>query len=113
MFAKNPGSSSDGATVYLTNCSSCHGADGRGLEGMFPPLAHNAVVTGAPRGAIEIVENGLQRRIVVNGATYDGDMPAWKGAISDDQIASVVTYIRSAWGNRASGVTLGEIRSSR
>lgn len=113
VAALNPGSSSDGAAVYLTNCSSCHGVDGRGLPGMFPPLAHAAIVTGDPRRPIAIVANGLRQRIVVNGATYDGDMPAWRGEISDEQIAAVVTYIRSAWGNRASGITLGQVAALR
>ena len=104
VSANNPGSSSDGATVYLTNCSSCHGADGRGTAGMDPPLAHDATVTGDPRRVIEIVENGSH---------VHGDMPAWKGQIPDDQIASVITYIRSAWGNRARGITMAEVRSER
>jgi mono/diheme cytochrome c family protein len=111
VAANNPASSSDGAAVYLTNCSSCHGVDGRGLEGMFPPLAHNADVTGDPRRVISIVENGSQARLVVNGATYIGDMPEWRGHIGDDQIAAVVTYIRSAWGNRASGVTFEQVNA--
>ena len=111
VLANNPGSSSDGATVYATNCSDCHGADGRGIEGMIPPLARNADVTGDPQRVVARVEDGLQQRVVVNGVRYDGDMPAWKGAISGDEIASVVTYIRSAWGNRASGVTLAQVRN--
>lgn len=113
VIARNPGSSSDGAAVYLTNCSSCHGADGRGLPDMFPPLAHSAVVTGDPRVLIKIVEDGIQGRVVVDGVSYDGDMPQWKGQISDEQLAAVITYVRSAWKNRASGVTLAQVQSVR
>ena len=105
VLANNPASSSDGATVYATNCASCHGADGLGIQGMIPPLAHASDVTGDPHRVIAVVENGVQGRVAVNGAVYTGDMPGWNGLISDDQIAAVITYIRSAWGNRASGVT--------
>jgi mono/diheme cytochrome c family protein len=111
VAAENPGSSSDGATVYLTNCSSCHGADGRGLPGMFPPLAHNPMVTGDPRRVIATVANGLDGRIVVSGAAYDGVMPAWRGEIPGQQIADVVTYVRGSWGNRAAGVTIADVQS--
>jgi len=52
---KNPASASDGATVYLTDCSSCHQTNGQGVSGAFPPLAGNAVVTGNPVAVIAIV----------------------------------------------------------
>ncbi|MBV8371967.1 MAG: cytochrome c, partial [Candidatus Eremiobacteraeota bacterium] len=51
----NPASSSDGGRVYVTNCSSCHGLDGKGLPGAFPPLAANPAVTGDPRRVIAVV----------------------------------------------------------
>jgi nitrite reductase (NO-forming) len=111
VAAHNPASASDGATVYVTNCSSCHGADGRGVEGFFPPLSRNPMVTGDPRALVAIVERGLRGRIVVDGVTYNGIMPPWKNEIPDDEIASVLTYIRSSWNNRASGITLEEMRS--
>jgi mono/diheme cytochrome c family protein len=109
--ANNPASSSDGATVYVTNCASCHQADGRGAPGAFPPLAGNATVTGNPIAVIAIVKHGLEGRIEVGGQAYSGIMPAWAGVLSDDQIASVVTYVRSSWKNAAAGVTLDQVRS--
>jgi mono/diheme cytochrome c family protein len=108
--AKNPASASDGATVYLTNCSSCHQSNGQGVAGAFPPLAGNATVTGNPVATIAIVKNGLEGRLVVNGQAYSGIMPAWKKQISDEQIAAVVTYIRSAWNNHASAVSLADVQ---
>jgi mono/diheme cytochrome c family protein len=109
--AKNPASASDGAAVYLANCSSCHQSDGKGVAGAFPPLAGNPTVTGNPVAAIEIVKNGLEGRLVVRGATYSGIMPSWKHQLSDDQIASVVTYIRSAWNNNATGVSVDQVQA--
>jgi mono/diheme cytochrome c family protein len=109
--AKNPASASDGAVVYITNCSSCHQADGLGVPGAFPPLAGNPVVTGNPIAVIAIVKHGIGGRTVVNGEAYSGIMPPWAGLISDDEIAAVVTYIRSSWHNRAGPVSLAEVRA--
>jgi mono/diheme cytochrome c family protein len=76
-----------------------------GVPGAFPPLAHNPVVTGDPKKVIDIVNNGLTGPTTVNGATYNGQMPAWKGNLTNKQIADVITYIRNAWGNKATAVT--------
>jgi len=94
--------SANGGKVFSTNCSSCHGAQGQGLPGAFPPLANNPVVTGDPNKVIGIVLNGLKGSVTVNGATYNGQMPAWKGTLSDKDIADVITYIRSSLGNNKS-----------
>ncbi|HEY2475261.1 MAG TPA: cytochrome c [Candidatus Cybelea sp.] len=109
--ANNPASASDGATVYLTNCASCHQTNGQGVAGAFPPLAGNPVVTGNPVAVIAIVKNGLSGRVAVHGQAYSGIMPAWKGQISDEQIASVISYIRSAWNNNASGVSVSQVQA--
>ena len=109
--AKNPASASDGAVIYLANCSSCHQPNGQGVGGAFPPLAGNPVVTGNPTAVIAIVRNGLDGRIVVNGQAYSGIMPRWNGVLSDEQIAAVITYIRSSWHNHASGVSIADVRA--
>lgn len=104
-----PAIASDGAKVFTDNCSSCHGAKGQGMPGAFPPLAHNPVVIGDVTHVIHIVEYGLQGKIQVLGASYNGVMPAWKSQLSDAQIASAVSYIRSAWGNSASAVSAADV----
>jgi mono/diheme cytochrome c family protein len=109
--AHNPASASDGAVVYLANCSSCHQTNGEGVPGAFPPLADNPTVTGNPVAVITIVKNGLDGRLDVNGSVYSGIMPRWNGVLSDEQIASVVTYIRSSWKNRAPGVSVSDVQS--
>ena len=105
----NGASASDGAKVYQTNCSSCHQANGQGVEGTFPPLAGNAVVTGDPKQVIHIVKYGLNGSIQVKGHTYNGMMPAWGQQLSNADIASVITYIRSSWGNSASAVSESDV----
>lgn len=102
-------SSAAGQKVYSTNCSSCHQATGKGQPGVFPPLAGNPVVTGDPTKVITVVKNGLSGKITVNGQTYNGQMPAWKGTLSDSDIAAVVSYIRTSWGNKGTPVTASQV----
>lgn len=94
-----------GAQVYAANCSSCHQANGQGAAGAFPPLAGSEIVTGDSARVIHIVKYGLNGPIEVGGKTYNGQMPAWSPQITDANIASVVSYVRSSWGNHASAVS--------
>jgi mono/diheme cytochrome c family protein len=104
--------SAAGAKVFSTNCSSCHGANGQGSPGAFPPLANNPVVTGDPHKVIGIVLNGLHGSITVAGQTYNGQMPPWKSALSNGDVASVITYIRGSLGsNHASAVTEAQVKN--
>lgn len=81
------------------------------MPGAFPPLAGNPIVTGNPVAVIAIVKHGMGGKVVVNGTAYSGIMPPWGGLISDDDIAAVVTYIRSSWHNRAPPVSLADVRA--
>jgi nitrite reductase (NO-forming) / hydroxylamine reductase len=108
--AENPASASDGGAVYSANCSSCHQSDGQGIAGAFPPLAGNPTVTGSPVAVIAIVKDGLEGRLVVNGQAYSGIMPRWRHLLSDEQIADVITYIRSSWKNNAPGVSIADVQ---
>lgn len=104
--------SAAGAKVFSTNCASCHGANGQGSPGAFPPLADNPVVTGDPNKVIGILLNGLHGSITVAGQTYNGQMPPWKGNLSNADIASVITYIRGSLGNNhASAVTEAQVKN--
>ena len=103
--AENGAAAADGAKVFETNCSSCHQANGQGIAGTFPPLAGNPVVTGDATTVIHIVKYGLNGKIMVAGGNYNGMMPAWGQQLSNADIASVLTYVRSSWGNKASAVT--------
>ncbi len=107
--AANPASASDGAAIYITNCSSCHQPDGKGLAGAFPPLAGNPLVTGDPIAVITIVKDGLNGSVAVGGHAYGGIMPAWGAVLGDEQIAAVITYLRGAWHNHAGGVSAAQV----
>lgn len=78
-----------GAKVYAANCAVCHKPDGSGA-GPIKPLDHSAIVLDA--------DKGKQITIVLNGVA-NGAMPSWK-ALSDTDIASVITYTKNAWSNK-------------
>jgi ubiquinol-cytochrome c reductase cytochrome b subunit len=100
-----------GLTVYTANCAGCHGAGGTGQPGIFPPLAKNPVVVGPAVKVITIVDHGLTGPVSVAGATFNGVMPPWKGNLTPAQIADVITYVRSAWGNSAGPVTTAQVNA--
>ena len=102
-----------GETVYGNVCAACHQADGKGLPGVFPPLAGSSWVTGAPDRAIKIVLQGLQGPIEVNGMPYNALMTPQGGILSDAEIAGVLTHVRASWGNAASAVTAEQVTAIR
>jgi mono/diheme cytochrome c family protein len=90
-----------GRRVYARLCQSCHQQDGAGVPGAFPPLGGSDWVVGAPERPVHIVLQGFQGEIVRNGVTYNAVMPGFGRLLSDDEVASVVTYIRNSFGNEA------------
>jgi mono/diheme cytochrome c family protein len=90
-------SQADGAAIYASNCASCHKADGKG-GGPFPALAGSSQVTAKdPTAIIVVTEHGKAL------------MPAFKPRLSNAEIAAVITYIRTTWGNKATPVTEAEV----
>jgi mono/diheme cytochrome c family protein len=113
VAAVNGAEASAGARVYETNCSSCHQASGAGMPGTFPPLAGNPVLDGPASAVIHIVKDGLTGSITVNGTNYNGQMPAWGSTLSTGDIAAVITYVRSSWGNHGSAVTPAQVSAAK
>jgi nitrite reductase (NO-forming) len=101
-----------GARVYAQTCAACHQPSGRGLPRAFPPLAGSDFLMADKERAIGIVLGGLKGRVTVNGETFDGIMPP-QSHLSDDDLASVLTYVRSSWGNAGDEVTRDEVRRRR
>lgn len=101
-----------GAALFATKCSACHQSSGQGTS-VYPPLAGNSVVTAVnPSAMIAVIVNGRSGLLTVNGKTFNSQMPAWKGTLTNADIASVVTYVRSAWSNNASAVTETEVAAA-
>ncbi|MDB5457811.1 MAG: cytochrome [Caulobacter sp.] len=87
--------------LFMDNCSACHQPTGKGVTGAFPALAGNPFVQGDP---------ALVSVTVLNGR---GGMPAFKDDLTDADLAAVLTYVRSAWGNKAKPVTVAQVRAAR
>lgn len=103
-----------GQKNFGTYCAACHGAEGQGgAGGSAPPLAKSAWLAGDPARAIKIVLNGLQGELEVNGTHYNLVMPPQGAVLNDVQIASILTYTRSAWGNKESAVTAQTVAEVR
>jgi mono/diheme cytochrome c family protein len=103
----------DGKQVYATTCAACHQATGEGVAGVFPPLVGSEWVPGDEGKLARIILHGITGPIEVAGETYNGMMPPWGGTMKDADIAAVITYVRSAWGNKASPITAAKVASIR
>ena len=101
-----------GKEVYGKYCLACHQTDGTGVPGMYPPLSGTDWVTGDKARLIEIVIKGQHGEIEVNGKIFKGVMPPHL-FLTDEQIASVLSYVRSNFGNRADSVLAGEVAAVR
>ena len=93
-------------------CQACHGPDGGGVPNVGPPLAKSEWVNGAPENLIRIQLRGLQGPIKVKGSEYSLVMPP-QAFQTDEQIASVLTYVRNSFGNQASSVTPDQVKALR
>ncbi len=102
----------DGKQLYAAKCAACHQATGLGIAGAFPPLAGAEWVLGDEKILANILLHGVNGVLEVKGVQYKGAMPAWK-MLSDDEIAAVLTYIRSDWGNAAAPIKPDLVKAQR
>ncbi|MBK1835618.1 PVC-type heme-binding CxxCH protein [Roseibacillus ishigakijimensis] len=100
-----------GKEIYDKTCIACHGPDGKGVAGAFPPLDGSEWVTGDPAPILKVLLHGLQGPIEVKGETYTNIMPPH--VFSDQEMADVATYIRQTWSNDAPAVTEEEAAKVR
>jgi len=101
-----------GKKVYETYCLSCHQSDGKGMLKMNPPLVKTKQVLGNKTQLINIILIGLDEEMVINGETYFNPMPS-QPHLKDQEIADVLTYVRNSFGNKATMVTVAEVKSAR
>ncbi len=87
----------NGEEIFQTNCAVCHGADGTGNPGVFPPLVNNPNVADADH-VRSVIRNGLEGEIEVNGVTYNGVMPAIGANFSDAEVDALVDYVQNQLG---------------
>lgn len=102
----------DGGSIFSAKCSSCHGADGKGSPGSFPPLVGTSWTTDPSQkdAHIEVVLVGSQASTLVgpttvNGTEYNGVMQPWGEQLNDVEVAALVNHERTSWGNSGGLVT--------
>jgi len=100
-----------GARVFSTICSQCHQREAQGLPNIFPPLAKSDFLMADKDRSIRILLDGLKGEITVNGMVFRSEMP--KPPVNDTQIAAVLTYVRSSFGNEGDPVTLDDVNRVR
>lgn len=91
----------DGRQLFQNNCAACHMADGKGIPGAFPALAGDAFVTGDPAAVAATVLNGR------------GGMPSFRGGLTDEEVAAVLSYVRQNFGNAAGAVEAATVAAAR
>ena len=89
----------NGEQLFLENCAECHQADGKGLANIYPALAGSEVVKGS----------GVDVALVL--IIGRGEMPSFSGSIPDEDIATIINYVRNAWGNSGDFISAKTINS--
>lgn len=99
-----------GEGVYKRTCITCHQANGQGIPNTFPPLAKSDYLGDKEKTILQVIK-GSSGEIVVNGNKYNNVMPPQQ--LSDEEIASVLSYVYSSFGNSGGSVTADEVKNAR
>jgi mono/diheme cytochrome c family protein len=87
----------DGRQLFLDNCAECHQRDGQGLDNIYPALAGNETVLGSGADVALMLRIGR------------GEMPSFKDALSFEEMAAIINYVRNSWGNSGAEITAEEV----
>jgi len=102
-----------GEQIYGNKCAACHQLTGQGLPGVFPPLKGSTVVTSSdPTEHIHTVLRGLTGK-TIGGVTYATAMPPFADQLTDEEVAAVLSYERSSWGNQAAAIKPEDVLARR
>ncbi|MEN9991115.1 MAG: hypothetical protein RLZZ224_817 [Verrucomicrobiota bacterium] len=101
-----------GEAVYAMTCTACHGPDGQGTPGAFPPLDGSEWLVNDPELPIKIVLKGLQGPVTVKGVKFVSVMPPHND-LDDQKVADVLTYARQSWSNDAAAITPQQVKAVR
>ncbi len=102
----------EGKDVYLRHCMSCHQKNGSGVPGMYPPLQKSNWINGDKKKIINVVLNGLEGEIEVNGEVFSQTMPK-QNYLTNKQVAQVLSYLRKNFGNQADSVKVKDVMEVR
>ncbi|MDP3469869.1 MAG: cytochrome c [Daejeonella sp.] len=89
----------NGKGLYEKNCQNCHGADGKGLGTLYPPLTDSTYLIANKQKLACIIRNGQTEQITINNVVYQGKMPG-NNNLADIDIAQLIVYITNSFGNK-------------
>ncbi len=98
-----------GKALYAEHCANCHMDDGAGLRMLIPPLAGADYLREQPEAVVLGIRKGMNGPMLVNGKTYNHEMPA-NVELSEFQIVNIVNYINQAWGNDYGKISVEDTR---
>ena len=101
-----------GRGVYQKVCQACHGPEGKGLPGAFPPVADSDWIAQNPERLVEIILKGLSGPIVVNGQNYNAVMPPM-AYLSNEDVANVLTFVLNSWKNPGGEIQAAQVAQAR
>ena len=101
-----------GKDLYISRCSACHQVNGEGLPDVFPPLKGSGVVNKDDAKHIHVVLYGMQGGRA-GGVVYAAAMPPFAATLSDAEIADIIDYERSSWGNHGKPVAAAQVAAER
>lgn len=101
-----------GKKIYEQYCLTCHQADGGGVPKLNPPLEKTSWVLGSKTRLIRVVLKGMNSHEEIDGETYSNTMAPFN-FLKDQEISDLLTYIRNSFGNKATPVTVGDVRYVR
>ena len=110
---RSEGGPPEGKAVYAGVCLPCHGMEGKGQPGSYPPLAGSEWANGGEAWPVRIVLHGLRGPVEVNGDKFAGEMPALGGQLSDAEVAAVLSYVRASFGNKGAPVSEAAVAKIR
>ena len=99
-----------GDVIYKKTCITCHQANGEGIPGTYPPLAKSDFIADKEKTISQVIK-GYSGELTVNGKKYNSAMPAQQ--LNDEEIASVLSYVYSNFGNGGTAVTADEVKAVR
>ncbi len=101
-----------GKALFAGTCATCHQPDGRGIAGVFPPLAKSDYIASDPKRMASVILHGLQGPVKVNGTDYNSIMPPMT-QLTDDEVANISTYVLNSWGNPGGKISNAEVSEIR
>lgn len=99
-----------GSAIYTSKCAGCHQPTGAGVPGVFPPLDGSEIVVGPDKDLVGIIAHGKSGPIKVKGQDFNSSMPPVGADLSNEEIAEVATYVRTAWSNKGKPIGPGMVK---